>query len=186
MRPHAGLIAPLRVESDIQLGWNVLIVTKSSINAAGEAQAAVKVAESFFVVVTNPSTYHHHGQFLSSYDFSTVPSYRVPTRHVSKSFNAVSHFSSDALMEKPVAIRAVFEALASLQNRTIVSFGDSVERNIVNDVYSICQHLSGIFACTKMPNVAEPGRAVHIFWPSINLNWITISFPGVSFCLNPN
>jgi hypothetical protein len=80
----------------------------------------------------------------------------------------------------------VFEALASLQNRTIVSFGDSVERNIVNDVYSICQHLSGIFACAKMPNVAEPGRAVHIFWPSINLNWITISFPGVSFCLNPN
>jgi hypothetical protein len=79
--------------------------------------------------------------------------------------------------------RAVFEALAALGSRTIVSFGDSVERNIINDVAAICQQLTGAFKCIKMPNVAEPGRGLHVLWPSLGLNWITVSFPGVSNCV---
>jgi hypothetical protein len=180
VRAHEGLTAPLRVESDIQPGWNVLTVSKSLIGDAGEAQAAAQVAESYFVVLASPSFYHHHGKLVSEFDFSTLPSPRNSPATPIKSFGGVSRFEPDLFVDEPAAVRAVFEALAELANRTIVSFGDSVERNIVNDVYSICRHLKGTFGCIKMPDVAEPGRAAHISWPSLGLNWITVSFPGVS------
>jgi hypothetical protein len=182
MRAQEGVPAPLHLESSLQLGWNVLTVTKAVIDAAGNANPAAHIAESVFVVITSPSVYHHHGKLLSDFDFSNFPAPQAPLMPLHDPAVAGSDFGSDALMDIPAPARAVFEALAALGNRTIVSFGDSVERNIISAAYAICQHLTGAFRCMKMPDVAETGRALHVLWPSLGLNWLTISFPGVSYC----
>ena len=159
------------------------------VDAAGNAHAAAQVAESVFVAVTSPSTYHHHGQLLSDFDFSNFPAQTpsAPSTPI-KPATATSDLGAGIVMmheyaDVPVGARAVFEALAALGSRAIVSFGDSVERNIINDVAAICQQLTGAFKCIKMPNAAEPGRGLHVLWPSLGLNWITVSFPGVSNCV---
>ncbi len=190
IRAQEGLGFELHLESSVQLGWNVVVVSKSLVDAAGNALPAAQIAESVFVVVTSPSAYHHHGELLSDFDFSNFSAQNspcVPSTPI-KPATATSNFGADILMMHesaavPVRARAVFEALAALGNRTIVSFGDSVERNVINDAYAICQHLTGAFRCIKMPNVAEPGRGLHVLWPSLGLNWITVSFPGVSQCV---
>jgi hypothetical protein len=188
MRAQEGLGFELHLESSVQLGWNVVVVSKSLVDAAGNTHPAAQIAESVFVVVTSPSTYHHHGLLLSDFDFSNFPAQTpsVPSTPINPAFATSDSVADIVMMHEyaavPVGARAVFEALAALANRTIVSFGDSVERNIINDVAAICQQLAGAFKCIKMPNVAEPGRGMHVLWPSLGLNWITVSFPGVSYC----
>lgn len=177
---------PLKVESDIVPGWNLLVVSKASFDAAGSMQPAVTVAQSLFVAVSNSAAAHnHHGDLLSSFDFSPSSSYFAPKfalqqSCLSETFPLHSHINQPAAMPNiPARARAAFEMIAQLRNRTIVSFGDSNERNIITDLHSICKHLSGQLACVRMPLLAEAGRAVHVEWPAINFTWITISVPGV-------
>jgi hypothetical protein len=59
MRAQEGVPAPLHLESSLQLGWNVLTVTKAVMDAAGNASPAAHIAESVFVVITSPSVHHH-------------------------------------------------------------------------------------------------------------------------------
>ena len=183
---------PLKVESDIVPGWNLLVVSKASFDAAGIMQPAVTVAQSHFVAVSNSAAaHHHHGDLLSTFDFSPSSSYFAPKFALQQSCLSET-FPLDSYINQPEATpnipghaRAVFEMIAQLRNRTIVSFGDSNERNMIRDLHSICKHLSGLLACVRMPLLAEAGRAVHVEWPAINFTWITISVPGVITLPNP-
>lgn len=180
LRAHEDL-STLQVESDIRRGWNTLTVWKTYINSTSEIQAAFEVSKAYFVAVSDSAlARRHHGDILSACVFSTMSKSPLPSL-MPLDAAGIFHFGPEFFRDKSDSLRAVFEALFRLGNRTIISFGDSVERNIANEIYSICKEFSGIFKCSKMPNLAEPGRAVHVAWPSIGLNWITISFPGVSF-----
>ena len=187
MTAHTGIDQPFQLESDIRPGWNMLAVSEVSFDPAGRMQPAVTVAESLFVVVSSsPATYHHHGDLLSTFDFSNPSSsYFVPKVPVQQSCITETSFDSevnqpDVMTGVPIYARAVFEMIAQLGNRTIVSIGDSNERNIIRDVHSICKHLNGSLACMQIPLLAEPARSLHVFWPAINFTWILICVPGVS------